>query len=598
MTAPDLDLAVLGNCAIAALVDQRARIQWCCIPRFDGDPVFCNLLRDPKLEPDGVFEIEMIGFARSRQRYIRNSAVLETILSDYNGGEIRIVDFIPRFYRHRRIFRPVSIVRLIEPLSGVPRIRIRCKPRHAYGRHGPQTTRGSNHIRYVLGHEVLRLTTDAPVGLIQSETPFVVERPLVMVLGADEPLDSDIRMMGLDWFDQTLDYWMEWTRRLALPFEWQEAVIRAAITLKLCSYEETGGIVAALTTSIPEYANSGRNWDYRYCWLRDTFFVVQTLNRLSVTRTMERYISYITNIVASSKPGTLQPIFGLGFETVLTEEEIPAEALGGYRGMGPVRIGNGAYDQLQNDGYGSVILAVAQGFFDERLARPADASLFHKLEQLGDEAARRWAQPDAGLWEFRTRMEVHTQSSVMCWAACDRLSRIAHRLGLADRALLWRERAAAIRAGIMARAWNEKRNSFVATFDGQDLDGSLLLLCELGFLAPDDPRFHGTVAAVERELREEDHVYRYRRKDDFGAPETSFTICSFWMVEALVATGRREEARDMFERLLAHRSSQGLLSEGLHVGTGELWGNFPQTYSLVGLVRSAMKLSRPWQDAF
>ena len=375
-------------------------------------------------------------------------------------------------------------------------------------------------------------------------------------------------------------------------------MIRAAITLKLCSYEETGGIVAALTTSIPEYANSGRNWDYRYCWLRDTFFVVQTLNRLSVTRTMERYISYITNIVASSKPGTLQPIFGLGFETVLTEEEIPAEALAGYRGMGPVRIGNAAYDQLQNDGYGSVILAVAQGFFDERLARPADVSLFHKLEQLGDEAARRWAQPDAGLWEFRTRMEVHTQSSVMCWAACDRLARIAHRLGLPDRALLWRERAAAIRAGIMAHAWNEKRNSFVATFDGHDLDGSLLLLCELGFLAPDDPRFHGTVAAVERELREEDHVYRYRRKDDFGAPETSFTICSFWMVEALAATGRREEARDMFERLLAHRSSQGLLSEGLHVGTGELWGNFPQTYSLVGLVRSAMKLSRSWQDAF
>jgi GH15 family glucan-1,4-alpha-glucosidase len=186
----------------------------------------------------------------------------------------------------------------------------------------------------------------------------------------------------------------------------------------------------------------------------------------------------------------------------------------------------------------------------------------------------------------------------MCWAACDRLARIAHHLGLGDRAQFWRARAAAIRAGIMAHAWNEKRNSFVATFDGQDLDGSLLLLSELGFLAPDDPRFRGTVEAVERELREEDHVYRYRRKDDFGAPETSFTICSFWMVEALAATGRREEARDMFERLLAHRSSQGLLSEGLHVGTGELWGNFPQTYSLVGLVRSAMKLSRPWEDAF
>ena len=598
MSPPDLDLAVLGNCAIAALVDRRARIQWCCIPRFDGDPVFCNLLRDPDLVPDGLWEIELLGFQKSRQRYIRNSAILETILADDSGNEIRIVDFIPRFNRFRRIFRPVSIVRLVEPLHGVPRIRVRLKPRHDYGRHPAHMTRGSNHIRYVLGSEVLRLTTDAPIGMIQSESPFVVEQSLVMVLGADEPLDSDIRMLGLDWFDQTLDYWMEWTRRLALPLEWQEAVIRAAITLKLCSYEETGGIVAALTTSIPEYANSGRNWDYRYCWLRDTFFVVQTLNRLSVTRTMERYISYITNIVASSQSGPLQPIFGLGFETVLTENEIPREALAGYRGMGPVRTGNGAYNQIQNDGYGSVILAVAQSFFDERLGRPGDESLFNKLEQLGEEASHRWAEPDAGLWEFRTRAEIHTQSSAMCWAACDRLGRIAHRLGLDDRARLWRERAHHMRASILERAWNEKRNSFVATFDGHDLDGSLLLLSELGFVRPDDPRFRSTVEAVERELREGDHVYRYKRRDDFGAPETSFTICSFWMVEALAAIGRREEARDMFERIIAHRSSLGLLSEGLHIGTGELWGNFPQTYSLVGLVRAAMTLSRPWQEAF
>ena len=598
MIEPDLDLAVLGNGTIAALVDRRARIQWCCIPRFDGDPVFCNLLRDPKVESDGLWEIELLDFAKSRQQYVRNSAILETILTDIHGNEIRVVDFIPRFNRFRRMFRPVSIVRLVEPLHGVARIKVRCKPRYGYGASAPNLTRGSNHIRYILGDTVLRLTSNAPVSLIQSETPFVLEKPLVMVLGADEPIDSDIRMMGLDWFDQTLDYWMEWTRRLALPLEWQEAVIRAAITLKLCTYEETGGIVAALTTSIPEYANSRRNWDYRYCWLRDAFFVVQTLNRLSVTRTMERYISYITNIVAGVQEGPLQPIFGLGFETVLTEEEIPATQLAGYRGMGPVRIGNGAYDQIQNDGYGSVVLAVAQSFFDERLARRGDESLFLKMEHLGEEAVRRWDQPDAGLWEFRTRAEVYTQSSVMCWAACDRLARIAHRLGRDDRAEVWNERAAHMHSEIMRRAWSEKRNSFVASFDGNDLDGSLLLLAELGFVAPKDPRYIATVHAIEKELREGDHVYRYRREDDFGRPETSFTICSFWMVEALAAIGRRDDARAMFERLIAHRSPLGLLSEGLHITTGELWGNFPQTYSLVGLVRAAIKLSRPWQDAF
>jgi GH15 family glucan-1,4-alpha-glucosidase len=381
-----------------------------------------------------------------------------------------------------------------------------------------------------------------------------------------------------------------------VPFEWQDAVIRAAITLKLCTYEETGGLVAALTTSIPEFAHSQRNWDYRYCWLRDSFFVVHTLNRLSATRTMEGYISYINNAVAAAGPGPLQPIFGLGFETALNE--IETDSLGGYRGMGPVRVGNGAYNQIQNDSYGSVILAVAQSFFDRRLVHAGDAALFHKLEALGEEAARRWIEPDAGIWEFRTRSEVHTYSSVMCWAACDRLSRIARHLDMSDRSRLWQERADHIHAGIMARAWNEKRGSFVATFDGQDIDGSLLLLPELGFIRPADPRFVGTLATIERELRSGDHMFRYRRPDDFGAPEVSFVICSFWLVEALAAAGRTDEARDMFERLLQHRSPLGLLSEGIDPRTGELWGNFPQTYSLVGLIRAAMRLSRPWQDAF
>jgi GH15 family glucan-1,4-alpha-glucosidase len=592
---PTLELAVLGNCSIAALVDERARIVWCCIPRLDGDPAFCNLLGGDKLADDGLWDIELLDFATSSQRYIPNSAILETILEDNRGGAIKIIDFIPRFYRHRRTFRPVSIVRLIEPLRGVPRIRVRLRPRYDYGEHEATMTRGSNHIRYLLGSEVLRLTTDAPPSLIRSETPFVLERPLTMVLGADEPV-TDLALIGVDWYEQTLEYWRDWTRQLALPFEWQEAVIRAAITLKVCSYEETGGIVAALTTSVPEYADSGRNWDYRYCWLRDTFFVVQTLNRLSVTRTMENYISYITNIVTGWDEGPLQPIFGIGLETHLTEHEL--DHLPGYRGMGPVRTGNGAYDQIQNDGYGSVILAVAQSFFDQRLARPGGVGLFKQLERLGEEAARRWIEPDAGLWEFRTRAEVHTHSSVMCWAACDRLHRIAERLGLHDRAEIWRDRAQRMHAGIWERAWNEKRSSFVATFDGEDLDGSLLLLQELGFVRADDPRFLSTLKAIESELREGDHLFRYRRADDFGPPEISFVICSFWLVEALAAVGRRAEAREIFERLLSHRSKLGLLSEGIDPKSGALWGNFPQSYSMVGLIRAAIRLSTAWEDAF
>ena len=596
--APTLDLAVLGNCTIAALVDPHARIVWCCVPRLDGDPIFCNLLRDPALESDGLWEIELLGLAKSTQRYLKNTAILETRLADADGNEIRIVDFIPRFNRWRRMFRPVSIVRLVEPVSGVPRIRIRLKPRHGYGLHAPTTTRGSNHIRYLIGDQVLRLTTDAPISFVQSETPFVCERPLAMILGADEAIETDLKVLGVDMFEQTHDYWTDWTRQIALPFEWQDAVIRAAITLKLCSSEESGAIVAALTTSIPESAGSGRNWDYRYCWLRDSFFVVQTLNRLSVTGTMEGYVSYITNIVASAPPGPLQPIFGIGFEDRLEEREVPANILAGYRGMGPVRVGNGAYTQIQNDGYGSVILAVAQSFFDSRVMRPGDLSLFHKLERLGTEACLRWSEPDAGLWEFRTRAEVHTQSSMMCWAACERLGRIAERLNLQDRKLYWSEAADRIRVQILERAWSEKRKSFVATFDGEDLDASLLLMHDIGIVSAQDPRFLSTVDAIYTELRQGGYMFRYRRADDFGVPETSFTICNFWLIEALAVTGRQAEAREIFERMLSHRSSLGLLSEGVDLKTGELWGNFPQTYSLVGLIRAALRLSKRWEDAF
>ncbi len=593
MTA-SLDLAVVGNCGFAALIDVHARVVWSCLPRYDGDPVFCNLLAGDR--EDGAWDIELIDRVSAERRYLGNSAVLETVQRDSRGGAIRVIDFSPRFKRHGRLFRPPMLIRRVERISGTPRIRVNITPRYDYGRHAAETTRGSNHIRFLLGSQVLRLTTDAPVGLVMEGTPFLVERDLVFMLGPDETLLDAPATVSREFLERTLDYWHEWCRYLSLPFEWQDAVIRAAITLKLCSWEETGGIVAALTTSIPEYAHTGRNWDYRFCWLRDAFFVVHALNRLGATRTMEDYLSYVTNLVAKAPDGYMQPLFGLGYETAL--EERIEDGLPGYRGMGPVRVGNAAYVQVQNDGYGSIVMAVAQCFFDRRLIRPGDVDLFRRLEPLGEQAARRWNEPDAGLWEFRTRAEVHTHSAVVSWAACDRLARIAHRLGLDDREAYWRGHADAIHAATMKAAWNEERGSFVATFGGEDVDAGLLLLAEFGFVSANDPRFHGTVARIERELRHGDHIMRYRRPDDFGKPETAFTICTLWYAQALAAIGRRQEARRVFESVLAHRNTLGLLSEGLRVEDGELWGNFPQTYSMCGLIQCALRLSMPWEDAF
>jgi pentatricopeptide repeat protein len=320
--------------------------------------------------------------------------------------------------------------------------------------------------------------------------------------------------------------------------------------------------------------------------------VVQALNRLGAVDILENYLGYLRNIVDRASGGHIQPLFGVGFEPQLTERFAPD--LPGYRGMGPVRIGNQAFEHQQHDVYGQIILSSVQAFFDERLLRPGTVEDFKNLEPVGERAFQLHDQPDASLWEFRGRANVHTYSAVMCWAACDRLGNAAAQLGLDDRALFWNERAAKVRATIDKRAWNEELGRFAATFEGDELDASLLQLVDLRFLEANDPRNEATVAAVETGLRKGSYLLRYAIPDDFGAPQTAFNICTFWLVEALYLAGRIDEARELFEEMLARRTTAGLLSEDIGFADGELWGNYPQTYSLVGLINCAVLLSRPW----
>ena len=586
-----LDLGLVGNGSIAALVDARARVSWCCIPAFDGDPAFCALL-SPRAG-GGDYAIELEDFESATQEYLKNTAVLRTVLRDRHGGAVEVTDFAPRWRQHGRFYRPVMLVRRLRPLSGRPRVRVVLRPLAGYGSEVPEQTWGSNHVRYLLPGFTLRLTSDVPVRMVRDALAFELDGERHLVLGPDETLTRPVQGFARDAERRTIDYWREWVRYLSIPLEWQDAVIRSAITLKLCQYEETGAIVAAVTTSIPEAPHSQRNWDYRYCWLRDSAFVVRALNRLGATRTMESYIGYVLNL-ATGDDG-LQPLYGIAFEKTLEEHEVPA--LAGYRGMGPVRRGNLAWVQKQHDVYGSVVLAATQLFFDQRLEHPGDVDAFHRLEPLGDRAWALHDQPDAGIWEFRGRAEVHTYSSVTCWAACDRLARIAAHLGLSVRAQHWRARADAMRTSILARAWDAELGHFVESAEGRRLDASLLLLAELGFVEPDDPRFVATVEAIGTQLRRGEGLFRYIAPDDFGAPETSFTICSFWYIDALAAIGRVDEARQQFESLLARRNPLGLLSEDMAFEDGEAWGNFPQTYSHVGVVIAAMRLSRPWSEA-
>ena len=592
---PDLELWPIGNCQVSGLIDRAGALVWGCVPRVDGDPVFCSLLNGDQGDA-GVWRFELDGQVSASQSYIRNTPILVTRLEADDGSAVEVLDFAPRYEGKGRMYRPVAFGRIVRPIAGNPRIKVVLKPLKNYGAEVAEATSGTNHIRYLVGPQALRLSTDAPVGYVQEQRTFRVEGDTHFFLGPDEPFVGNLREEIRRMEQSTRKYWQHWVRSLATPFEWQDEVIRCAITLKLCQHEETGAIVAALTTSIPEAAHSERNWDYRYCWIRDSYYTVQALNRLGALDVLEKYLGYLRNIVDAAKGGQIQPLYSVMGESEL--DETTASYLAGYRGMGPVRRGNAAYLQIQHDCYGQIVLPTVQGFFDKRLLRLADDRDFESLEQVGEMAWKMHDQPDAGLWEFRTRQEVHTYSAVMSWAACDRLAKAADWLGKEDRARLWSERANAIRSKIEAEAWKENGEGghYGASFESDYLDASLLQMVELRFLSPDNERFKQTFAAVEKELRRGDHMLRYAAEDDFGATETAFNVCTFWLIEALHLAGRDDEARVLFETMLSHTTQSGLLSEDLDYETGELWGNFPQTYSLVGVINCAGLLSKPWSE--
>jgi GH15 family glucan-1,4-alpha-glucosidase len=587
-----MDLYPIGNCATAALIDRRGRIVWWCYPYLDGDPVFCRLLNGDN--EDGFADIVLENVETTETRYQHNSAVLETTLTSRDGSGIRIIDFAPRFLQYDRSFRPPQLIRRVVPFGGHPRIQVRFRPRFRYGADQPRKVLGSNHIRYVGEADTIRVTSNAPISYLMREAPFVVTKPLTFVIGADEIFPAQIEETALHFEERTRTYWFEWCRNLSIPYEWQDQVLRSAITLKLSAYEETGGIVAAMTTSIPEAPHTVRNWDYRACWMRDAFFTVRALNLLGATLTMEGFLDYIRNTVAINPHGALKPVYGLVPSDPLDEEIVTA--LPGYRGMGPVRKGNAAHEQQQNDVYGAAILANTQWFYDQRLPEIDRSALFAELERLGEQAVATALEPDAGIWEYRGRARVHTHSALMCWAAADRLGRIADRVRATARGDYWRAHADRIRAFIEEKCWNAKIGAFVEAEGSEALDASVLLISELGFLPPSDARFVSTVETIGSRLMRGKYLLRYDQPDDFGAPETAFIVCTFWYVQALSAIGRRDEARGVFCDLLANANAAGLFSEDLHPETGELWGNFPQTYSLVGTILCASVLSKPWSE--
>jgi len=616
-----LSLGLIGNGSIGALIDARGAVAWCCFPRFDGDPVFCSLLSgDSPGARTGVFTIELEGVARIEQRYIDDTPILVTRLIDAKRGGVEITDFCPRLEADGKVFCPRLLVRQVRRIGGKPRIVVHLDPAADYGCAKRPHTIAADHVSYA-GDQALRLTTNGPTEAIVGGDAFDVDGTFTMIFGLDDHrvdklglptgyLSSDeIAGSGATMLEGTTTYWRGWTRLLRAPSKWRDAVIRAAITLELNVYEPTGAIIASMTTSIPEAPDSGRTWDYRYCWPRDAFFTTDALYRLGDTRAVERYLSFLLKVAAASDDAHLVPIYAVDGKSI--PDERIAQCLAGYRGMGPVHVGNKASEQAQHDLYGEAVLTAESLFLNSPSEAPRNAprpphhvdaisqlsgnrKLLARLEAFGEHAARLFEVPDAGLWELRGAERVHTFSSVMCWAACDRLAKYSATLKLTDREDYWRSRATHIHEVISRRSWNVKLNAFTATMDGDTLDASLLLMPRLGFIEANDPRFLGTVAAIESQLRHGDFVYRYVERDDFGVPENAFLVCTFWYIEALAAIGgaRREEARRLFEKVLSARNQHGLLAEDLDPRTLEQWGNFPQTYCMAGIIDCALALSK------
>jgi GH15 family glucan-1,4-alpha-glucosidase len=581
-------LGIIGNCAYSALV-REGSVEWMCWPRPDSSFVFGPLL---DRTDGGVFAIEGVDADSVRQEYVENTNVLRTVFSGPHG-EFELYDFAPRFLLYDRYYKPPMLVRVIRPISGEPRAVVRCKPVYDYGRLRPTAWAASNHVEYRDLPAPVRLTTNVPLAYIEDERPFLLERDRHLVLTWGQPLEAGLEDTAERFLERTLDYWRRWVKGTRVPRDYQAEVIRSALTLKLHQYEDTGALLAATTTSLPEYPGSGRNWDYRYCWLRDAYFTLNAFERLGHSEEMERFLEYLRNL-AEQEEGVLRPAYRINGSAEAPEQEL--DWLDGFEGEKPVRVGNQAFEHVQNDVYGEMVLAVSRLFLDIRFVgsvppKTALATVGGLLRQI----EAKLEEPDAGPWEFRERWRLHGFTVLMHWAGARRAVEVGEALG--DEELVAKARELETRAFeiLSTQVWNDAVGALTQVAGESQLDAANLLAVHLGFFGEDDERAASHVDAIRNALSVNGGLLRrYSNRDDFGEMEAAFTVCSFWLVEALCLIGRMDEARELFERLLSLHNGLGLYSEDILPETLEQSGNFPQTYSHVGLINAAFRLSRRW----
>ncbi|HEX6790008.1 MAG TPA: glycoside hydrolase family 15 protein [Candidatus Krumholzibacteria bacterium] len=574
---------IIGNCNTAALVHESGAIDWCCLPRFDSASIFASIL-DPA---GGTFKVAHARPARITQSYLHGTAILRT---EFDDGEsaFALTDFMPRYHDGRGFQKPLEIHRVITPLRGRPAVEVVFNPRLDYARNRTSVVRRDGMIEVTNALEDVFLYSSLDLGRVMTSEPIEISSEEFLVLSYHEKLAVPNHAYVREMMERTRLQWEEWARGCHLPAEWGEQVLRSAITLKLLIYEDTGAMVAAATTSLPETVGEVRNWDYRFCWLRDSSLVLEALASMGQFSEMRGFVNFLLQLF-ESKQTRVQILYRVDGSPDLDEEILPH--LAGYRDSKPVRIGNAASRTRQNDIFGEVLNTIHLYYMKYQL-EPLPEEMWSLVKFMVRTSAREWANRDAGIWEYRHRRRHFTHSKILSWVAVDRGVDIARRLGRNGVAQEWQPVATAIREEVLQRAWNAKVGAFTQAYRSQALDVAILQATRFGFLEDGDPRWVSTVRACEKSLCRNGYTFRYTSADDFGVPRSAFIIATLWMAKALDTIGDSAAARAFFEHMLARANHLGLLSEDVDIETGELLGNFPQAYSHMAVINTAHQLSR------
>jgi GH15 family glucan-1,4-alpha-glucosidase len=583
MKRNEYNFGIIGNCSYMAYINDQANIVWQCWPKFDDSFVFGNLISAKK---GGEFSITPSHLVSTHQSYIQNTNILETHFR-CQDGEFKVIDFAPRFEQYDRYHKPIQLFRKIELIDGNPSITIVCDPKGNYGETNSKATLGSNSINYDGLDASVRLTTNVAKTHIINRKSFALTEDAYLVLSYDSPLEAPLKRTFEEFLERTTDYWRRWIRRSAIPSIYQQEVIRSALLLKLHQYEDTGAIIAAGTTSLPESPGEERNWDYRYCWIRDSYFTLNALTNLGHFTEAERYSHFIQNIVENEKD-RFQPMYKIDGDASIPESIIDLE---GYQGNAPVRIGNEAYLQIQNDVYGQMLLSLLPLYTDLRtfgsFSRPSEKLIFKILDMI----EQYMDEPDAGIWEFRGKKQHHAESFLFHWAGAMAAQKIG-RLNGNDEMIQRAQGLIKKASNNIEKCYDEKLKAYGMAQENKKLNASEFLLVTMNYLGHHNlERAKLHIEALEKELKfGDDLIYRYRDHDDFGETKSTFLICAFWYAEALVDIGETEKAKKVFESLIKRSNKLGIFSEDIDPEDGSQWGNIAQTYSHVGLINTAFKI--------